>query len=337
MSADAHEGQPPKAGATAHGSGGNLASTLAPALVQACDGRLSEIEWFKATWQSGGASTGYTTFTDENGAQRPAIVKLPVGPREYRWTTGLGLGPESLEDDAPVPQVYAAGTSLGGYDLAWVVIERLQGAPLSKSFDKQGVRDLLDAVADWYLRAAEAWPVEGDPVHADWEKLLATARTAVKDSGMPDAQQWNQAVHNVQRALPKLLSIWDTRPIHTWCHGDLHPGNAMRRAGADDELGRCVLIDLALVHPGHWVEDAIYLERLYWGRKELLHGVKPVSHIARRLKASGATIEEDYARLATVRRVLMGGCVPAFLAREGDPTYLKGALTAIESGLQILS
>ena len=33
---------------------------------------------------------------------------------------------------------------------------------------------------------------------------------------------------------------------------------------------RCALIDLALVAPGCWIEDALYLERLFWGHEEAL-------------------------------------------------------------------
>ncbi len=51
--------------------------------------------------------------------------------------------------------------------------------------------------------------------------------------------------------------------------------------GPVDGRHGCVLVDLALVHPGHWVEDALYLERQYWGHSDLLKGVKPASELAR--------------------------------------------------------
>lgn len=60
-----------------------------------------------------------------------------------------------------------------------------------------------------------------------------------------------------------LLRRWSTRRLNAWCHGDLHGGNALRRAD-----GSCVLIDLALIHPGHWLEDALYLERVCWSRMQ---------------------------------------------------------------------
>lgn len=64
--------------------------------------------------------------------------------------------------------------------------------------------------------------------------------------------------------------MWESRPRDTWCHGDLHPGNAMRRDLGNGQRGRCVLLDLAFVHPGHWVEDAVYIERQFWARPSCL-------------------------------------------------------------------
>ena len=44
--------------------------------------------------------------------------------------------------------------------------------------------------------------------------------------------------------------------------------------------GRCVLIDLALVGPGCWIEDALYLERLFWGQEDQLFGMDPLGTLA---------------------------------------------------------
>jgi hypothetical protein len=89
-------------------------------------------------------------------------------------------------------------------------------------------------------------------------------------------------------------------------------------------------VDLALVHPGHWLEDALYLERQYWGHTELLHGIKPVSLIAKYRRERGLPTDENYADLAVVRRVLMAACAPALVDREGNPKYLHAALEVIE-------
>jgi hypothetical protein len=323
----------------------SLAAALEPALVAACDGDLSGIEWFRSSWQAGGAATARARFALTDGRAADVIVKLPVGPAEYRWTTRMeGLdapeGPHCEIELGPTPRVFAAGTELGGYDLAWLVVERIPGHPLLHGMDKQSVHDLLTAAVDWYVRAAALRsPADAEAPGHDWNGLLHRAREAVRGvngAQVPDHHRWSDAVKHVQRTLPRLLQEWDARPLNTWCHGDLHPGNVMRRQHGR-HAGRCVLIDLALVHAGHWVEDAVYLERLFWGKPELLHGVKPVSVVAKVLKERGLFGGEDYARLANIRRVLMGACAPAYLEKEGNPRYLQAALEHVERLLPLVS
>jgi hypothetical protein len=318
---------------------GTLAHTLEPTLIKACHGRLSKVEWFRSAWQAGGASTGFATFTRADGRPVDAVVKLPVGAVEYRWTVALGGGHSEgpLPDDAVpacdhTPRVLASGTELNGYDLAWIVVERLSGPPLSAHIDEPAVRDLLRAAVGWYDAAARARPLDGaePPPPKDWAALLAKGRDVIHAHGIPQEQRWNTALKATQKALPRLLDRWAARPVNTWCHGDLHFGNAMRRAGPTGPGPACVLIDLALVHPGHWVEDAVYLERLYWAKPELLCGLKPVSEIARLKRERGLLGSEDYVALANIRRVLMAASVPAFLLHEGHPRYVGAALDLLE-------
>ena len=94
-----------------------LGANLEPVLRENCD-RLSSISWFRADWQRGGALTGFATFQDENDGPRDVVVKLPVPPREKLWLNRL----QSAGDVAP--RLYASGDELGGYDMAWVVMER---------------------------------------------------------------------------------------------------------------------------------------------------------------------------------------------------------------------
>src|SRR6185436_13238004 len=232
-----------------------LAVALEPALIAACDGDLSGIEWFRSTWQSGGAATGRT---------EDVVVKLPVGPAEYLWTRGMeGMdAPEGAHCELArgcTPRVFAAGLELGGYDLAWLVVERLPGTPLSHHLGPRDLNDLLASVAEWYQRAASLRAIDREPHRRDWAQTLARARNALRDAEIPDHHRWVEAVKHTQKALPHLVERWEARPINTWCHGDLHPGNAMRRAPepGDADPGKVVLIDLALVHAGHWVEDAL--------------------------------------------------------------------------------
>ncbi|HMN41428.1 MAG TPA: phosphotransferase [Phycisphaerales bacterium] len=323
---------------------GSLAAMLEPHLAIACDNRLSRVEWFHSEWQAGGAATGLATFELPGGTRTDAVVKVPVGPSEHRWTALLGGGESggpSSHHAAPLceytPRVLACGTELGGYDLAWLVIERLDGTPRAASPSEHDVRGLLAAAAAFYAAAAKARPItEAEPPPLkDWEKLISKGREIIRNHGIAEEQRWNQAIHAVQRALPGILSRWRARPINTWCHGDLHFGNALRRRGSRPDEP-CVLIDFALVHPGHWIEDAVYLERLYWAKPELLHGIKPVSELARLQREAGTLGQEDYSMLANIRRVLMAASVPAFLLHEGHPRYVHAALEVLEKFVPIV-
>lgn len=311
-----------------------LASSLGPVLISQCGGKLGKIEWFRSTWQRrGAAATGYATWTTTSGEQIEAIVKLPVGPSEYFWTLRLGAVEEELwhsdeAHDLPTPRVLAAGEVLGGYDLAWLVIERLDGQPLAADLSKPALMSLINAAAQMQQCAMLVRPVDALPQPTDWERLLGISRDAIKTVGIAEEQRWNAAVKRTQKQLPHLIGIWEGRSVKSWCHGDLHPGNAMwRTSGAEPA---CVLIDLALMHPGHWVEDGVYLERQFWGHKDALHGIKPVSHLAKCRKKLGLSTEGNYQLLANVRRVLTAACIPVFLGREGNPAYVHAGLEVLE-------
>lgn len=320
----------------------SLSVALEPVLRAVCGGRLGEIEWFHSTWQHSGAATGFARYRLNDRETIDVMVKLPVGPAELRWTAALGAadpgawdGPEACRK--PTPRVVASGVELGGYDLGWLVVERLNGQLLSTKLDAEAVLDLLRVASDFHVEAGKVRPViDEKPRPTPWEEHLARAREATKAGGIAESQHWNEAVKRVQKHLPALVGRWAGRSLNTWCHGDLHPGNAMHRrveGGPADGRHGCVLVDLALVHPGHWVEDALYLERQYWGHAELLHGVKPVSALAKIRRERGLPTDDHYAELAMVRRVLMAACAPAFVEREGNPKYLHAALELIDQTL----
>jgi hypothetical protein len=319
----------------------DLAIALAPSLAAECDGRLGPIEWFHATWQRGGAATGFSTWALDDGRRIGVIVKFPVGACELRWTTALGRTAADAwhSDDShclPTPRLVASGLELGGYDLAWVITERLQGPALSSNLSEQSLLDLLAACADFQAAALRTSLVSESPQAAQWEKTLDHARQVARAGGIHDDQKWNDAIKKVQKHLPQLRARWDARPINAWCHGDLHPGNALRRPPSDNyptsngTSRGCVLIDLALVHPGHWIEDALYLERQFWGHEPLLHGVKPLSMLAKFRRDRGLPTDDHYPELANIRRVLTGACAPALVEREGNPKYLHAALEVVE-------
>lgn len=305
---------------------------LGPVLREQCGGRLSEVSWFRSDWQRGGAATGYATYTGDDSAEHEVVVKLPVGPVEHRFSVALS------RTDAPTPRVLADGDAVGGYDLAWLVLERLPGGPLPPEVGKAGLQELAEAAARLQQRACECEPPGKPHAEPDWEALLGRARETVKQSNLQSAGQWNDLIHKLQRALPRILPAWTGRAINTWRHGDLHPGNAMRREdGSCFGPAGCVLIDLGEMRPGHWVEDAVYLEHLYWRKPELLEGAKCVSLLARARKALGLDTSDDYPALANIRRVLYAASAPATLLQDGSGAHLAAAQATLERLLPVVT
>lgn len=314
-----------------------LAQALAPALVRECggEGRLSNLTWFRSDQQRGGGTTASAVLRGDDGLETPVIVKLPVGYQEWKWTTRLAELQE--RDERPVtPRVLKCGLELGGHDLAWLVIERLPGRTIGSSMDEGTVRGVLEACA----RLQQLCPqVENatarEPRRTDWEMMMRRSRDALHRGTVlspHDAQVWNNELKAVHRVLPALLARWEARAKGDWCHGDLHGGNAVR-----DEHGRVVLIDLALVHAGHWIEDALYFERVHWGNPAAMCGVNPLKELALHRRELGLHCEGDYGRLAAVRRVLTASCAPALIEREGNKAYLDAALEIIRKNLSMAS
>lgn len=318
---------------TSNGGSHELVVSLTPVLCDQTGGRLGKVEWFRSRWQRGGAATGFSTYRTDEGATLDVFVKIPVSPAEYRWTTELGRanGRAWRAGDPcalPTPRVLAHGSAVGGYDLAWLITERLNGPPLAAQMDEGAVCDLLRVAADFQAAAIKVAPLKERPTGQEWEPLLNKSKEVASSPHFAEHARWKDAVKKTIKNLPVLKARWGSRPINAWCHGDLHAGNALRRA-----CGACVLVDLALVHPGHWLEDALYLERQHWGHAELLHGVKPVSELARQRRARNLPVDDHYPDLANVRRVLMAACAPAMIEREGNAKYLHAALEILERTL----
>ncbi len=321
---DSHLGAaaPPKNDAS------SLAHMLEPVLRDCCNGCLGEIAWFRSAWSSSGSATGSATWRDSRG-NFDTIVKLPLGPEEFRWTTALG----NPDAKAPTPRVFASGSELGGYDLAWIVEERVKGEPIRARMGPGDVERVLVAAADFHEAAIRVRPQVDAPKPLDWEGTLARARDVCHAFAIPEAQRWNECVKHVVRMLPKLLARWNARPLNCWCHGDMHPGNVLRLVEPRDDAHACVMIDLAMVHAGHWIEDAVYLERQYWAAPEYLHGVRPVAALAQLRRERGLRVDQEHVDLANIRRVLMAAVSPAFTDREGHPRYLRAALETLEKTL----
>lgn len=331
-------------------------TALEPVLRRACEaagGALATVSWFRTDWQRGGALTGTADYTDEAGVTHRVVVKLPVPPCERHWLAALQSPEQANEVDgangsngsgagdgevgsasaiAPVvPRIYAHGAALNGYDLAWVVMEHLPFGPLGSDWEGREFDLLIEAAGRFYA-AADHLPVTGAPQQADWEALLERARQQVRDKALPEPQRWSKALKKAQRKLKQWAATWEQRPVEGWCHGDLHLANALTRTPAPD--GPALLIDFARTRAGHWLEDAVYLEHLYWARPQRLGGRKLCKQIAHERKAHGLSVEKDWAKLAEAKRCLLAATTPAHLRFDGDPQHLAAALAILESAVK---
>lgn len=301
-----------------------LGAHLQPVLEQICDGCLTDLHWFRTDWQRSGALTGYATWTD--GAEPvDVVVKLPVPPVELRWYQHL------TQYDDVCPRLFAGGSELAGYDIAWVVIERLSHGPLGPKWGGAEFDLLVEATGRFYAASSEV-PVPQSPPDKDWHAILRLARQAVQKHALADEQHWSAALKKAAKKLDKWLAVWNARPCDHWCHGDLHFGNAMTRA--EPPAGPALLFDYACVMPGHWLQDAVYLEHLFWARKDKLAGRRLCSMIARQRKKHGLPVEADWPQWAQVKRALIAMSTPAMLEHDGDPMHVQAALAVLEDAVR---
>jgi len=299
---------------------------LEAALAATCGDRLSPVNWFRTSWQRGGALTGRARWRGDDGAENDVVVKLPIPPQELRWLERLQA--DRVAHGPVVPRLYAGGRELGGYDLVWAVMQRMAYGPLDEQWAGREVELLVDAAARFHAACA-AYEIDAAPRAEDWPDVLKRARAALRERGLPETQRWNAAVKALQKKLKKMLAVWDERE-RQWCHGDLHLANAMT-ADAPPQ-GPAVLFDLAMVHVGHWVEDAVYFEHLYWHAPKRLGG-DIVKQLAQQRKAYGLKGDAHWPRLAAIRRALIAAAAPAMNPAQTSPAYLHAALGVLESAL----
>ncbi|MCI0365868.1 MAG: aminoglycoside phosphotransferase family protein [Phycisphaerales bacterium] len=318
---------------TAAGDSRTLAASLVPLVVDACQGRLGQITWFKADWQRGGAATARATFQNDEIADVAVVLKLPVVQRELLWMQRLNNAKAGAPGEMPVPQLFAGDETLGGYDLAWMVIERLPHGPLGLHWHDDHIPRVVDAAACFHAIARE-YAIDQVPTSEPWEQMIDEAATSLRVNNIAHQQRWLTAMKSLRHRLQQLVREWNNRSEDQWLHGDLHLANAMSRVSA--ESGPVCLIDLAEVHAGHWVEDAIYLERQFWARPERTKAHKPVRALAVARKKLGLPVESDYPRLAMIRRALLASTAPKFIKSEGHPAYLEACLGWLETSLNDL-
>jgi len=309
-------------------AGPALGQGLEPFLREACDQRLGPVTWFRTDWQHGGAATGRARLELDDGTSIEVVVKLPVSLTELRWLQRLQDAPDPL----PIPRLLRCGLNLGGYDLAWVVIEWLPHGPLGTRWHDAHIQRTCEAAAAFHAAAAD-FKVDRDVRVEDWSDLLSRSRQAIRTQAIIGANRWKTAQKTLSRKLDTLVTLWRAREPIGWLHGDLHLANAMARQ--DINQGEVCLIDLAEVRPGHWVEDAVYLERLHWARPARLKNNAPLKHLARARKDRGLEVGSDYPLLADIRRALYAATAPAFLRTEGG-AHLDASLEHLEHALERL-
>lgn len=297
-------------------------AALEPALRAACVDRLSAISWFRTDWQRGGALTGYASWRNGDGTDHPVVVKLPVPPAERQWLVRLN------DHDDVIPRIHAHGESVGAYDIAWVVMERLPHGPLGQAW-KGSEFDLVAQAIGRFYRAAKGVPLEGRPLTMDWDKVIKLGRENIRQHDVAHEQRWSQAMKKAKRRLDAWLREWDRRPIDGWCHGDLHLANAMSRHPAPQ--GPALLLDFAQTRIGHWIEDAVYFEHLFWARKQRLGDRKLCSLIAQERKKHALSVDADWPRFASIKRALLALSVPANLTLDGDRLHVEASLDILEA------
>lgn len=315
------------------GTGSHHALTAAFEREFQRDGRLRELHWFRTDWQRGGAATANALLRSDAGDDVPVVLKIPVVPRELRWSRRLGVTQQGARDadsheDPPVARLIDSGSELGPYDFAWVLLERVPHGPMALDWHPNTIARIAEAAARFHL-AASRTPVDEAPLNEDWESLVRSAREHVRDPAMPERSRWSNALKEFSRRLDRVVERWSHRAPIGWIHGDLHPANALTRQASQD--APACLIDLADVRAGHWLEDAVYLERLLWTRPERL-AQKPVKAIADARKRHGLD-NGDYPALAGARRLLLAATTPAFRG-EHNHVLLAASLARLEEGLK---
>ncbi len=305
----------------------SLARSLEPVLLKHSNNQLQDIHWFKTDWQRGGAATGYATWVDEPGESHPVVVKIPIVRKELRWT-------KRMQDmDGVAPKLFAYSEQLNGYDLAWMVIERFQFGPLGTRWDDGNIDRVADAAAR-FSSAATAFELDQEGRREDWKDLVSKSKKSIRENHIDSEKDWKKAISTITKKLDGIMEMWRGRRIDEWLHGDLHLANAMCRTGEQD--APVALIDLAEVHAGHWIEDAVYLERQLWGHKTRLKATKPVSAMVAARKKHGLRVDDDYIKLVDIRRMLLAATAPAFMQSEGDPRYLAACLDQLKQTMSRL-
>ncbi|QDU32823.1 hypothetical protein KS4_08590 [Poriferisphaera corsica] len=329
---------------------GHFGSHLEPIIKQTLSPNLGDIHWFRTDWQRGGALTGFSTWTTPDKQSHDVVIKLPVPPCERHWLAHLQAYADQNPTEPPIaPRLFAHGESLGSHDLSYVVIQRLPHGPLNHKWQGHEF-DLLTDVASRFYKATANHPLLGEPLHRDWRQVFSLAQKHVKNHSLPKQleKRWAKVFKKTKKKLPEWIKIWDDRPINGWNHGDLHLRNVLtfnpppsqttppasnQNKSIANTFSGAVLIDFAEVRVGHWTEDAVYFEHLYWAARDRLQGRKLCKMIAHARKLAGFTLDPHWPRFAQTKRNLLAMSTPAMLQHDGGFHHLQACLEVLEANV----
>lgn len=205
------------------------------------------------TWHPAGTGTA----TSGQTGPLPAILKLGAGEREVNWTTHLSQHAPDV-----IPTLYAAGLTLGGEPIPWLLMERCPH-PLDSAWRRtpwfhRPITTLLDAGVRFHRAARQiAPPVGPQDVWVNWFSDLVHRALA---SDPPPPGPVARVIERLPRDFEWVLSVSRVE----FAHGDLHLANAVWRTTPDDTHARALLIDHAC-HPLPWAIESAYCRAVYWG------------------------------------------------------------------------
>lgn len=168
----------------------------------------------------------------------PVVLKLNANEHELEWMPAIASRATDL-----VPHVYAAAATLGGEDVAWLLL-----ADTPHQFDCANLEDcrkLMAAAARFQQVAAN---IDGTTYGIDRSFFNLYLPMAIEAECPGPAGE-------VLAQMPADLTWLDQIGPRIHCHGDVHFANAV----STEPGGRLLLID-PIPRTAHWAWDAAYAE-----------------------------------------------------------------------------
>lgn len=174
--------------------------------------------------------------------QAPVLIKLGINRNQLYWTQQMADADPGL-----VPLLYTSGERLGGLQIGWTVMERIEFGPLGPDRNGDEFEMLLEAAVRFQHAARTIKPRHITTLDA------ATFRRWV-DVGLPADPPG--PVTDIMERFEQDWAWLSSVCRFEVCHGDVHMCNALTRTPAPDR-GAALLIDCQpIVQP--WVFDAAY-------------------------------------------------------------------------------